>query len=365
MVYRIENVFGKKGLNTTANAASGAYVNQTEYNYSNASQRYKLTYVSSGAYEITPMNASGKVLSIVNGRLCVETDSDEPRQRWYIVSTTGGNLIVNKAYPSQCLTIDGIAAPGKPVYSGISKFGNKWELHEITETVENYYDNGMLTRWGLTAAQMSTQIKEYMQFAADLYHDVFGITIEYGYTQRYTTSADTCTGYSTIAQLNSDCTTSSHTTDCKSLDVIWSDFREAHPGDANMVPILWTGHYTWDADASATDTGTYNAGIYSYSHSILLRDIGDDGSASFSGSNRIKRTSCHELAHEFGAVDSYCREPNGTGESCPENCFRHGKDAYPKDCIMAALQDVSNYSNDELFCYRCKSDIIAHLNAAH
>ena len=224
----------------------------------------------------------------------------------------------------------------------------------------------MLKRWNLTAAQMSTQISQYMQTAQELYQDVFGISLVFDNSPtRYTTSADTCTGTATLAALNMDCTSTSHNPRCKDINTIWSDFRQAHPGNANLVPILWTGHYTWDSDNGQRNE-IHNAGIYSYSHSIVLRDIGDDGSTTFSNSNRIKRTSCHELAHELGAPDSYCLDKNGSGENCPEHCWRHGgANAYDEICIMAELRDFSNYSNDELLCEHCKNDIINHLNAYH
>lgn len=299
----------------------------------------------------------------LSGRLCAETDSSYTRQRWYIVPSGEGNLIINKAYPSQCLTINGLVSATAPVYSGVSAFGNKWPLHEITLQVENFYDNGMLTRWGLTASQMSSQLNQYMQTAAGLYQEVFGISIVSRGNNRYTTTADTCTGYSTISKLNSDCI--SHNATCKNYNTIWDDFRQAHPGNRYFTPILWTGHHTWDVKDGNREE-IYNAGLYTSLHSILLRDIGDDGSKSFSNNDRIKRASCHEIAHELGATDSYCLDKYGTGEKCPEHCWRHGgTKAYSEQCIMAELRDFSNHSYNKLLCSYCKNDIINHVNAYH
>ncbi len=367
MVYRLENVFGQKGLHTASNAASGAYVNQTDYDYGQASQRYKLVYMSSGTYKIIPMNASGKVLSIVSGRLCAETDSSYTRQRWYIVPSGEGNLIINKAYPSQCLTINGLVSATAPVYSGVSAFGNKWALHEITLQVENFYDNGMLTRWGLTASQMSSQLNQYMQTAAGLYQEVFGISIVSRGNSRYTTTADTCTGYSTISKLNSDCISTSHNPRCKDNRPIWTTFRQAHPGNSYFTPILWTGHHTWE-EQNGSRVEISNGGVYS-AHSIFMLDSGDNGSSSFYYNDRIAHTVCHELGHELGAPDSYCPKwinPN-TKADCPEHCWQHGgTKAYSKDCLMSNQNNAfSTYTAENMFCSYCKNDIINHINAYH
>lgn len=366
MVYRIENVFGKKGIRTLANTSSGATLKQKNYNYADTEQRYKFVYASNGAYRIIPMIAQTKVLSLSSGRLCVENYSGLSRQLWYIVPSSNGSLIINKSFPNQCLTLNGIVCEGDLIYSGVSSFGNKWVLHETTVKVNNYYDNGMLTRWGLTVAQMSSGIEGHMQFAADLYSELFDVTLDLSSSPyRYTSTADNCTGYATIAALNRDCQNSSHTIACKGNRTMWAQFYADHPGNANRLCIFWTGHYTWETRENEW-VCIRDGGVFSNAyHSVMMLNIGGESGGSFANNERVKHTVCHEIAHELGAKDSYCRGETGT--NCPPNCWNHGgAGVYAKDCLMGNMErPFSSYTADNMLCSQCKNDIIQHLNAVH
>ena len=360
-VYRIENIFGQKGINTPSGAATGTILEQINYNYRDTAQQYRVTHISAGAYEIAPVNASGKVLSVLGGRLCVETDTNATRQRWYFVSTTGGYFIINKANTSQCLTTNGIASAGWEISSGTASFGNVWGLYGVTTTVKNYFDNGMLTRWELSAAQMRTQINDYMAFAGDVYSDLFDLVIEYNTPALYPTSADNCTGYATTNALNSDCSTSGHT-DCKSNRAMLATFKSTHTHSTTSLPILWTGHHTWEIQ-NGSKVYVEEGGFYDGDHTIMMLNIGDRAlHDTFADNDRIEHTVVHEMAHEFGASDTYCIDETGT--NCLPNCFNHGgKNIYSPYCAMSQQVDIT--ISEDVFCSQCLEDINEYLDATY
>ena len=67
--------------------------------HGNANQQFKITNVSGGEYEIAPLHASGKILSVnSSGQVVIDEDCNKNWQRWYIYYRNGSYHIVNKQY---------------------------------------------------------------------------------------------------------------------------------------------------------------------------------------------------------------------------------------------------------------------------
>lgn len=210
---------------------------------------------------------------------------------------------------------------------------------------------------------MRTQINDYMAFAGNVYSDLFDLVIEYNTPALYPTSADNCTGYATKDELNSDCSTSGHT-DCKSNRAMLQTFNTIVARSTTSLPILWTGHYTWEERTDNPKFVVQDGAFHSLQHSIMMLNPGN-GNGEFSESDRVAHTVIHEMAHEFGVMDSYCL--GGDGENCPENCYKHySEKGYSRYCIMAEItSNIDQYAPEELFCDKCKSDIKTYLNATY
>ena len=111
----------------------------SEY-HGNTNQRYKITHVIGGEYEIAPQHTTDKVLSVnSDSKVIIEEDCDKPRQRWYIYYRNGKYHIVNKQYDT------GVMAPTNDTdYVSINNeyenccwelervyFGVAWEYEEL------------------------------------------------------------------------------------------------------------------------------------------------------------------------------------------------------------------------------------------
>lgn len=95
-VYHLRNYSGD--YLDVYNANTGDNTPLIQYSFTgNSNQRFKITNVTGGEYEIEPQHTNGKVLSVnVSNQVIIEPDCNISRQRWYIFYRKGSYHFVNK-----------------------------------------------------------------------------------------------------------------------------------------------------------------------------------------------------------------------------------------------------------------------------
>ncbi len=251
-----------------------------------------------------------------------------------------------------------------------SSYEQKWQFYEAYVNVDNYYDNGALTRWGLTESQIQSNdqgIGYFTDIAEKLYLEVFDIYINHNTPQLLTTYADNCTGSSNIDALNK--TTCDHGLDHKTEACLLINIGGYYYSDTppRIIPVLWTGHRMSDIDYSPEHRilgKAYNK------KRIIMYDL--DTENGFSSDQQKLCAYLHELAHCFGAVDSYCFNQENVYTPCTNpNCATcYTSVGYSEDCIMSRERfNMTSYINSEfyslLFCSKCSTDIEEYISTLY
>lgn len=249
-------------------------------------------------------------------------------------------------------------------YNGNSD-AQKWQFYEAYFSVNNYYDNGALTRWDLTYSQIQSEdegIGYYTNIAEKLYLDQFGIYINHNTPELLTSYADECTGYETIDQLNNTiCNHNSY--EHKSEHSFWLNLDNLSISTSpRTIPVLWTGH-------DSSDIEDRMAGLTRNREQVLMLYI--DNQNDFSPNAQRLETYLHELAHCFGAYDSYCKNDNGNSPCSNTRCYYHYPSAgYKQDCLMAecpdnVLRNIKSGIYRNIFCSKCQEDIEKYLETLY
>ncbi len=185
-----------------------------------------------------------------------------------------------------------------------------------------------------------------MNWVAGIYNQVFNLSLIYNaYPSPYTSLADLCDK----ASFDDLCP---HGTHARPSDVLNAFIRD-HPGDETEIRILWSGHRL-----------TSNRSYTSYNHySIFIHDLPDLDIRT----EDERYTLLHETAHQFGAPDHYCYDPNQEdscgNDLCPSH---HEEQGLTENCVMGKyIGNISSWDPDDIFCDYCKSVIVAHLGIHH
>ena len=126
--YYIQNVLSGKYVEVYNGGTSVG----TRYVQSNitgrSTQKIKIAYVGMGEYVFSPVRISGKVIGINNSfQVTIQNDLSTAEQRWYILSRSGGFLIVNKANPLKCMSVSSQALNTNIVLTNETA-GSLWTL---------------------------------------------------------------------------------------------------------------------------------------------------------------------------------------------------------------------------------------------
>ena len=338
-IYMIRNVLSNCAIDipnsgTTANAIATQYPS-----HGGANQKYRLIYISNGEYKIEPMCAAGfgMVLSL-NGskQLIIDTDTNTSSKRWCLENLSGGNYrIVNKAYPSEFLSVNGNTATGANIYS--SSNTNNGEIWQITP-VERIVNVRVLRHASFNdtfGSNASAYASEMFNNAAPAFFNRWGL--KFVATQSIPAQTFYVDGCPLSDKYNNACTTScSYPPDhpnCGSRHKcglqLYNDVRNNYPTDSTYG--LTTCFFTF-----INSCGSWGGG----DHSVVLMDnaTGTGTKAYLWNVRRIQ----HEICHCFGG--------------------KHNDPATPcsiEDCIYnGGFDDVYTYDQDSIWCANCEKDFV-------
>ena len=71
----------------------------------------------------------------------------------------------------------------------------------------------------------------------------------------------------------------------------------------------------------------------------------------------------HELSHQLGAQDHYCYENGGDGACSNDYCdeCKNGQED-PRACLMSYVYDISDLTDENMYCDDCLTIIQEYLN---
>lgn len=385
-LYYIKNVMSGKYIDVQSASTN---INNTNINvityqfHGGPNQLWRVEHKGNGLYEMYSMYEFANRQYFNNSNMEIKTTQTPSNStKFRIIQNLNGfdYRIFSKTAFNECGALDmsnyqgGVSYWRKlAIYEYHGGDNQRWEFEpiEYSATVQDFYDNGMLTRWSMTSSQMQNGIKHWQNLAKNFYLNQFGLNLTFSNPALFTSLADDC-GYSTIAKLDSECT---HSINHKNVSTIKEDFLSTNNHSVKNIYVQWLGHITYHNNDWGNNAGVHfgngyqnqlHNGSYAMMRNLSVRNTGGAPITTFTANDmRARRTYLHELAHAFGAIDSYCPGiPNGAQKCEDTNCTTcyEGTTYYDSECIMANLhaRDMSNDMSTWL-CTQCKEDIKTHL----
>ncbi|MFA7206097.1 MAG: RICIN domain-containing protein [Saccharofermentanales bacterium] len=354
-IFKITNTYSGKSIDiegggTTDNTNAIQYSFSTSgFTRSSSNQWFEITYIGTGEYEIRPMHTTGKILSInsTSKNVIIETDCNYTRQRWYIVKSGDDYYIINKAYKTEFITVEGSYTSGDPVKSSTNSSGSKWKFVDLNIFhLNSRYDDSYFSAYP-NAADNISRIDTYHDFAALAYDD-FGITIKSdAYAQHISSLADECSRGLTTA-CNNDCGTNCFTDHHKNTlalsDEIFNGSR-----DENHIYVQWMEYNTNVLCSSNNATHTSTGALASVWNKRPV--IGMYGRQNNNRDRIGKAVLIHEMAHSFGHRDVY--DDDGHDQIFITGCAmeKYKVELWPYEPVKDFIEDVEN--GDVAFCEDC------------
>ena len=382
--YYIRNTQSEKYANVSGLTSSeGEIVHQLDYDAQDAF-KWQVEHVSdSGGYIRLKSLSSGLYLGAHPSRehQIYQYSTTSNNTLWRIEKLYDGSVkLICKAYESSGLVLsipvnsldDGVRL-NQRAYTDDSDYSDEWSIYMITgavATVNNYYDNGQLLKYGQASID---DINSSQILANEYFMRIFGLIINSNTPEYYMSLPDFCKSFtdfnSNTNYLNYICNENAHyymseeinnvIYDCYCSDRI-SLLYEFDGMESNTTSILWSGHKIRSVDASGELE--YNRSC-SYLKTILMLSENCD-----------VYTLIHEMAHQFGAPDHYCEEGGTSGECIhSDRCDAHCSDFDAQRsewCIMdndnskigyTPWEDITTRSIDEIFCDKCYQDILTYI----
>jgi hypothetical protein len=327
-VYTIRNTFSShtmdvnNGLTTT-----GTTVVQRPSNGA-ARQKYRLIYVSNGEYKIEPMHAAGvgRVLSLNSSKqLIIDTDTNASNRRWYIIRSGSNFNIINKAFPSEMLSVNGSTASGASIFSSSNSNGAIWQIQPVNRNVNVRLlrHTTFNTTFGTTAQAYANQVFNH---AAPAFFNKWGLTLtQTHFIPAQNFAVDNCPeGYvnncvNTCTRPVNACTNCRHKCGLQ----LWHDVRNNFP--TNSTYGLTTCFFTFSACSSRGGTD----------HSTVWMSNSTNTSTREYLWN-VRRVQ-HEISHCFGVPDN--------------SCVSVGLER----CLMnTGFDNIYTYDQDDLWCSNCQ-----------
>ena len=392
-LYYIQNALSGRYLDVenASNHVDDMMINVIAWPFHGAlNQIWRVESLGNGSYTLHSMYpfSEPKYLDNTSGNAYVANDSGGDSERFRIVQNLDGTYrVFNNINPNMALDLNYNPANTENYQKNVAFFAyhggenQNWifEPVSLTANVNNYYDNGLLKRWSMTATQMqgSGGIPHWQNLARTFFSELFDLELTFSAVQAHSSTADQC-GYSTIEALDQQC---SHTDKHKDIATVKQQFLTAHSDSIKTVNIFWTGHFTYEDGNAITNVGVHtgksretmvanNYNLHQGSH-IVMQNSGNNGgtpSISFTSDEmRARRTYLHELCHAFGAVDSYCKKDGSgdNGEQCSRDtcaqCYGT-ENGYSTECIMSKKEPntMGSLTPDNMqtwLCDKCKEDI--------
>jgi len=291
--------------------------------------------------------------------------SDSTKWKLYI-SDDGQVLFESKVVEGQilCTPNTNIGAELQLVYMGDHSTMNLWEayMYQYSYTVNHYLDQGFSVRLSSIDSNATNIVSSYQNTVAERFLRIFGIQITPTYTT-YTSSADTCKiyQYGSVSSWTIDqgC---SHSSCHLTTTTLRNDLADGTP---TATVAIWTGHLMRDNEGDRSNSSSSRNSIVITPW--LFSTFDDETTFKSDVEREYIFTLMHELSHQLGAPDHYCREDYGIDRKCSnpycDKC-QNGLST-PRACIMSERCDLSTLTDEEMYCDDCMSMIQAHLNSHH
>ena len=256
------------------------------------------------------------------------------------VATVTGAGVVTAHYPGYTIIKATSGSEFAPCEVKVSPAGG----FEYDISVKNYYDTGFTIRNGSGAL---SSIIDATQYAASRMGAIFSLDILYQ-NIAYFSVADDCKSKSSdglnSASINYVC---DHAANCsKTKGMRDALINDVGMGSTTESKVLWTGHAVPTDDESNSEITT---------HSIIIVPSTHD----------MRYVFMHELSHQFGTVDHYCKNPNG-GDCSNIHCDTcYGGREEERVCLMSSDPYIINSNDSVLYCSDCLEDIRNHFNVPH
>lgn len=268
-------------------------------------------------------------------------------------------------------------------YYDNSVYNDEWKISSVKykHTINHYYDAGFAARFG----ENTLDILSYSQIEmAKMMLEVFGLVCIQN-TYSYISVCDTCksTGYpnSTMESvLDSPCACSG--TSCLTSDALrnqlLSDDSGIMRGSPTSTTVFWTGHRL-DGDARSNSRSWYESDtawtvvMTMYKPFPYDKETGTSTARPYGQQCRLEAHSLfHELCHQLGAPDHYCKFESGDDEeSTATKCSNESCDLCWKglpavrNCAMGNSYYLDVHTADSILCSDCKDGINSHLDDHH
>ena len=255
-------------------------------------------------------------------------------------------------------------------YTDDNNYSDEWIVspNRYQFYIDHYHDIGYSVRFSEINPNVDELISSYQDYVSEFFAATFDVEIKFT-CQQYTSPADICAisqyGSVNANNLISNCPhphTDPNNTD--PLHTTRTALKESLlTGDNTKSIVIWTGHildgnpgsvafnYTVVMTPHHTTTGSTNSYANKpqdkvYYHSIL--------------------SLMHELSHQIGAKDHYCKKGiNDEGPCSNMNCDTcHNGYLKTRKCIMADGDDLL-FTDNDLYCSECITNILTHLNEHH
>ena len=206
--------------------------------------------------------------------------------------------------------------------------------YEYYMTVSHYYDNGYNNNY--------SSIQEANNNAAKRLARIFQLRLTSSYYP-YTSLADRC---KTEQHPNSTCTINPK---CYTPQALRGQFVvDKGEGTDTHSLVLWSSHEAALSDSSDSDLFSKTIVIIPMSHMNHSKNF----------------QFLHELSHQLGAYDHYCKNGNSGCED-PYCCECRPEMAASESCVMFDGEHVETATDQALFCSVCISIINGHLYSHH
>ena len=246
-------------------------------------------------------------------------------------------------------------------FASYNRSSNKPSLlvnYEVPQyTINHYIDEGYKVRFGGIS-----NVSVYHDVVADKFYSLFGVELNLN-TTSHVSSADSCKktqfGSVTTSNLTASCVHSTNHLTTSALRKLMGN------GTCLSSRVLWTGHILPGNPSS-------NSVFSSYSVVITPRHTTDSTNSYINLSDSKVRTESiytlmHELSHQLGAPDHYCRKDYQSDGKCTNaycDVCVYGMTT-PRSCMMSYRYNIETTDESELYCFSCRDKINEHLALNH
>ena len=254
-------------------------------------------------------------------------------------------------------------------YTDDSDYSDEWMVspNRYQFYISHYYDIGYSIRFNEFNPNTDELISSYQDYVSEVFATLFDVEIKYN-CYSYTSPIDTCKlstyGSINFNNLSEECIhflPNSNSTD--PLHATRTALKESlNTGNEILSIVIWTGHIL-----------NGNPGSVAFNYTVVMTP--HHTTSSINGypnkpQDKVYYHSIlslmHELSHQIGAKDHYCKKGiTDVGPCSNMNCDKcHNGYQETRKCIMADGDELL-FTDNDLYCSECITNILTHLNEHH